>query len=87
MPDSNATINSHFSHCPQLSISYNEGGGLGQPLGTADQVRMDAELVCLRLAGNDNTRIDAGHMGLRMADIANIRHKGRRVTLRHHRLP
>jgi hypothetical protein len=38
------------------------------------KIRADAELVGLRLAGNDKTRIDVGHMGLRMADIDKISH-------------
>ena len=43
------------------------------PLSAADTlIRTDAERVCLRLAGNDKTRIEAGLMGLRMADIDKI---------------
>jgi hypothetical protein len=38
------------------------------------KIRTGAELVRLRLAGNDKTRIDVGRMGLRMADIDKISH-------------
>ena len=38
------------------------------------KIRTGAELVRLRLTGNDKTRIDVGHMDLRMADIDKISH-------------